>query len=152
MKPPILHAFGEILIDAVPSGSVAMAPLEVPMVVLVPGGAPANVAVQVARLGGRARLVGGISTDPWGDFLRNALRTFGVEESGLVPLPNPTALAVVQLSSAGERSFRFFRQATADLAVTLDAMDFDGIGPGDVAHACSNCLTEEPARSVGVRR
>lgn len=145
-----LHAFGEILIDAVPAGTVTHGPLELPRLALAPGGAPANVAAQVARLGGKARLLAGISTDPWGALLRKALVTLGVDTSGLVELPQPTALAIVQLSESGDRSFRFFRENTADLAVGFGQLDFAGIRPGDAAHACSNCLTAKPARSVAL--
>ena len=147
---PTLHAFGEILIDAVPAGTTSLPPFELPRLTLVPGGAPANVAAQVARLGARARLLGGVSTDPWGALLTKALVTLGVDTSGLVSLPNPTALAIVQLSESGDRSFRFFRNDTADLAVHLDQLDFAGIRPGDAAHACSNCMTVEPARSIAL--
>lgn len=145
-----LHAFGEILIDAVPAGTVDLAPFTLPRLTLVPGGAPANVAAQVARLGGRARLLAGVSTDPWGALLTKALVTLGVDTSGLVVLPEPTALAIVQLSESGDRSFRFFRHNTADLSVPFLKLDFDGIRPGDVAHACTNCLTVEPARTVAI--
>lgn len=145
---PTLHTLGEILVDAVPSGTETAGPFTLPRLTLVPGGAPANVAAQVARLGGKARHLGGISSDPWGAFLRDALATMGVDTSGLVVRAEPTALAIVQLSACGDRSFRFFRNNTADLAVELAQLDLAGIRPGDAVHTCSNTLVGEPARSV----
>ena len=143
-----LHSLGEILVDAVPAGTETAGPFTLPRLTLVPGGAPANVAAQVARLGGKARHLGGVSTDPWGAFLTGALKTMGVDTSGLVSRPEPTALAIVQLAPCGERSFRFFRNNTADLAVELRELDLAGIRPGDAIHTCSNTLVCEPARSV----
>lgn len=145
---PTLHSLGEILVDAIPSGTASAGPLTLPRLTLFPGGAPANVAAQVARLGGRARHLGGISSDPWGALLTDALVRMGVDTSGLVVRPEPTALAVVQLTPAGERSFRFFRHGTADLAVALEELDLAGIGAGDALHTCSNTLVGEPARAV----
>lgn len=145
---PTLHAIGEILIDAVPAGTETHGPFTLPRLTLVPGGAPANVAAQVARLGGRARMVGGISTDHWGRLLRQSLSTMGVDASGLVPRPEPTALAIVQIAPDGDRSFRFFRDNTADLAIEPGQVDLDAIRPGDAVHACSNTLVHDPARTT----
>lgn len=143
-----LHAFGELLIDAVPSGTVSSGAFTAPRLALMPGGAPANVAAQIARLGGRSRFLGGVSKDPWGAYLREALVTMGVDTSGLVLRDEPTALAVVQLSATGDRSFRFFRDGTADLAVGLLELDLDGVEAGDVWHVCTNTMVCEPARGV----
>jgi fructokinase len=54
----------------------------------------------------------------------------------------PTALALVTLDAAGERSFIFHRERTADLQ--FRAADFRAGAFDDVAvfHVCSNCMTE----------
>lgn len=82
-----------------------------------PGGAPANLAVALARLGMRASIVGAVSRDAFGDALVARLRAFGVDTSSVVRLPNRTGLAFVRRDARGEPSFLFYRQGTADMAL-----------------------------------
>ena len=138
---PTLHAFGELLIDALPGQLVDGQP----SLVLHAGGAPANVACQYARLGGRGRVIGGISRDPLGQWLKQQASSFGVDCSGLVEVDNPTAMAIVSLTTAGERSFTFHRHGTADLALRRTQIDLDALKAGDILHFCSNTLTEKGA-------
>ncbi|WCL55323.1 carbohydrate kinase family protein [Gimibacter soli] len=108
-----------------------------------PGGAPANVAVAVARLGGRAAFLGQVGTDMFGDFLADALARYGVDTSPLARhAAAPTSLAFVSLDASGERSFSFRRDGSADLAIT--ASDIDRLWPAQSAffHHCSNMLTD----------
>lgn len=81
------------------------------------GGALANVAVDLARVGVHARLVGGIGKDAFGDALAARLAGEGVDVSGLVRLPQRTGVAFVLRDDAGEPSFLFYRHATADMAL-----------------------------------
>lgn len=56
----IVVCFGELLIDFVPTvGGVSLA--EAPAFKKAPGGAPANVAVGVARLGGSSAFIGKVN-------------------------------------------------------------------------------------------
>lgn len=56
-KNPLIVCFGEMLIDFVPTvGGVSLA--EAPGFKKAPGGAPANVAVGISRLGGSSAFVG----------------------------------------------------------------------------------------------
>ena len=48
-----------------------------------PGGAPANVAVTVSRLGGKSGFLGTVSDDIFGHFLADAMTKFGVNIQGL---------------------------------------------------------------------
>ena len=132
--------FGEALIDFL--GAPA-APGAARSFLAQPGGAPANVAVGVARLGGRARFVGMLAEDMFGDALLEALRAHGVDVAQVRrTAAAPTALAFVSLDAAGERSFSFYRPPAADLL--FRAQDFDEAAFADAAvfHVCSNSLTE----------
>jgi fructokinase len=120
------------------------------------GGAPANVAVAVARLGGRARFVGTLGEDLFGDMLAMQLAAAGVDTACVRRTGEAkTALAFVSLDEQGERSFSFYRPPAADLlfrASHFDAACFDDIA---VFHACSNSLTEQAiadATLAGMRR
>jgi fructokinase len=107
------------------------------------GGAPANVAVGVARLGGCARFIGMLGDDMFGRFLLAQLQRNGVD-TGQVRWTGaaPTALAFVSLDESGERSFSFYRPPAADLL--FRSADFDAGSFASLAafHCCSNSLTE----------
>lgn len=140
MKRAIL-CFGEALIDFLARpGDVPDAPRTF---VQYAGGAPANVAVAAARLGGDAQFVGMLGNDMFGDFLHGSLRDAGVGTAGIVRTDAAkTALAFVALDADGERSFNFYRPPAADLLFRDDHFQpamFDGAA---CFHACSNSLTE----------
>jgi len=137
---PIL-CFGEALIDLHASGvdphgfAAGFTPFA--------GGAPANVAVAVARLGGVARFAGMLADDPFGDFLLASLQQAGVGTADVARTGSAnTALAFVNLDADGERSFSFYRERTADLQ--FHASDFRVEAFADVAvfHVCSNSMTD----------
>lgn len=82
------------------------------------GGSPFNVAVGLARLGRRAALLAGVSTDPFGARLATTLEAEGVETRFLARLPNPTTLAVVALGENGEPRYAFHGHEAADRSLS----------------------------------
>ncbi|MGN7726553.1 carbohydrate kinase family protein [Luteimonas sp. 22616] len=135
-----IACFGEALIDFLASPSTV--PGAARQFTEHAGGAPANVAVGVARLGGDARFVGMLSTDMFGDFLLAQFHRYGVDVAQVRRTDAArTALAFVSLAADGERSFNFYRPPAADLLFRPG--DFDGAAFDDLAilHACSNSLT-----------
>jgi fructokinase len=145
--------FGEALIDFLAAPAAKGQPRSF---VQNAGGAPANVAVAVARLGGRARFAGMLAEDMFGDFLLDSLRTMGVDTAFVRRTSEaPTALAFVSLAADGERSFSFYRPPAADLLFRDDDFDVALFEGATVFHACSNSLTEEAiaqATLAGMRR
>ena len=89
-----------------------------------PGGAPANVAVALSRLGVPARFVGGFSDDPWGAWLRELLAAEGVDLSCAVRVrESNTRHAYVLTSPEGERVFRGFTAAScADAGILPEGL------------------------------
>ena len=81
------------------------------------GGAPANVAVGLARLGVKSAVLGGIGRDAFGEALAIELEREGVSRELLLRLPNRTGLAFVRRDAGGEPSFLFYRHETADMSV-----------------------------------
>ncbi|CAN5354629.1 carbohydrate kinase [soil metagenome] len=81
------------------------------------GGAPANFSVDLARIGVRAAVIGGVGRDAFGVALEQALAREGVLTEGLVRLPSRTGLAFVRRDEHGEPSFLFYRHETADMMV-----------------------------------
>jgi len=141
--------FGELLIDFLQTRSEPSGELEVPILAQFPGGAPANVAVAVARLGGQAFFAGTASRDVFGDYLVDALARYGVSTALVRRVPDAsTALAFVTLDAAGERSFAFRREATADLRVTAEDIRDDWFDGAGFLHVCSNLLMHAQAAAA----
>ena len=114
-----------------------------------PGGAPANVAVAVARLGHLSAFVGQVGDDPFGHYLANVLNTEGIDTTGLrFSDAARTALAFVSLAAHGERSFVFYRHPSADMLMRPEDVDLDVINRGRVFHFGSITLIHEPSRSA----
>jgi len=138
---PSVLCFGEALIDFHSEGSdeAGFPRSFVPYA----GGAPANVAVAVARLGGDAAFAGMLGNDMFGDFLLHSLQSAGVDTSGVARTGEAnTALAFVSLDATGERSFSFYRPPSADLLfrpMHFHAESFKGTA---VFHVCSNSMTD----------
>ena len=146
--------FGEALVDLLARPSpVAGAPRQF---VEYAGGAPANAAVAVARLGGDARFVGMLGVDMFGDMLATQLRDAGVDIRHVRrTAAAKTALAFVSLDPDGERSFSFYRPPAADLMFGEDDFEPGVFDDAAVFHVCSNSLTETgiaDATLAGVRR
>ncbi len=146
--------FGEALIDMLAQPPVRAG--EPRAFLQHAGGAPANVAVAVARLGGQASFVGMLGNDMFGDFLLESLVDAGVDVGGVVRTHDAkTALAFVALDGRGERSFSFYRPPSADLLFRTEHFAADVFLGAAVFHACSNSMTEpEVAEATleGMRR
>lgn len=112
------------------------------------GGAPANVAVAVARLGGRAGFAGALSEDMFGVFLQHTLEELGVDTAYTVRDAAPTALAFVSLDAYGERSFAFYRTGTADLQFRPEHFQDAWFAEPGIFHCCSNTLTQADIRET----
>jgi len=81
------------------------------------GGAPANLAVGIARLGLKSAVVGGIGDDAFGKAIAKDLAANGVDTSFLIKFPNRTGITFVSRDEKGEPSFLFYRHDSADMAV-----------------------------------
>ena len=121
----LIVSFGEMLIDFVPTQSgVSLA--ESAGFLKAPGGAPANVAIAVTRLGGRAAFVGKLGDDEFGHMLAGILRENGVEDKGInFDKGARTALAFVTLRSDGDREFMFYRNPSADMLLRPDELNLE---------------------------
>ncbi|SBS35823.1 5-dehydro-2-deoxygluconokinase [Marinomonas aquimarina] len=135
-------AFGEALIDFLSNGETSLDGQE--SFTKFPGGAPANVAVAVARLGGNSHFAGQVGDDAFGHFLKDSLESYGVKtDSMLMTKEAKTALAFVSLDSTGERSFEFYRNPSADMLFRREDFKSEWFyAPQGVFHTCSNTLTD----------
>ncbi|XP_010457716.1 PREDICTED: probable fructokinase-2 isoform X1 [Camelina sativa] len=121
----LIVSFGEMLIDFVPTES-GVSLSESQGFLKSPGGAPANVAIAVSRLGGRAAFVGKLGDDEFGHMLAGILRKNGVADQGInFDKGARTALAFVTLRSDGEREFMFYRNPSADMLLRPDELNLE---------------------------
>lgn len=79
------------------------------------GGAPANVACAIARLGGKSSFIGCVGDDPFGTFLAEVLKANQVDTRHLQHSEVFTTLAFVSIAEDGERDFVFSRGADREL-------------------------------------
>lgn len=147
----LIVSFGEMLIDFVPTVSgVSLA--EAPGFLKAPGGAPANVAIAVARLGGRSAFLGKLGDDEFGHMLAGILKENGVIGDGILfDQGARTALAFVTLRADGEREFMFYRNPSADMLLTPEELNLEIIRRAKVFHYGSISLIVEPCRSAHLK-
>ncbi|HBW1604162.1 TPA: aminoimidazole riboside kinase [Klebsiella pneumoniae subsp. pneumoniae] len=112
-----------------------------------PGGAPANVAVGVARLGGSSGFIGRVGDDPFGRFMRHTLQQEHVDISHMrLDHQRRTSTVVVDLDDQGERTFTFMVRPSADLFLVEE--DLPEFAANQWLHVCSIALSAEPSRST----
>lgn len=139
-------ALGEILIDFTDCG---LSPYGTRLFSQNPGGAVANVAAAVARLGGHSAFIGRTGEDMHGAFLREVMEKAGVDISGLTTdADHFTTMAFVKLAKDGEREFSFARKNNADTHLTFDAVPKHILENARILHVGSLGLTDEPVRSA----
>ncbi|MEU3511813.1 carbohydrate kinase [Streptomyces longwoodensis] len=131
---------GEALIDLVPQGQGALAPLRPAL-----GGGPYNTAVALGRLGSPTAFCSRTSHDAFGEALLDGLRGAGVDVSAVQRGPEPTTLAVATLDAHGSASYSFYVDGTADRLFSVPA----ALPAGTRAVSFGTCsLVLEPGASA----
>ena len=139
-----LITFGEALIDMLSNRIDTGDTSEHETFTKFPGGAPANVAAAVAKLGGNSYMAGKIGEDDFGDFVRQSLVDAKVNDLYLLSTDEAkTALAFVSLDSLGERSFSFCRDPSADMLFRANEFADSWFDETGLFHFCSNTLTAD---------
>ena len=129
---------GDAVVDLLPESDGRLLPC--------PGGAPANVAVGIARLGGTSGFIGRVGDDPFGALMQRTLLTEGVDITFLKQDEwHRTSTVLVDLNDQGERSFTFMVRPSADLF--LETTDLPRWRHGEWLHLCSIALSAEPSRT-----
>ncbi|GAA0697286.1 carbohydrate kinase [Kitasatospora atroaurantiaca] len=108
------------------------------------GGGPANTAVGLARLGTPTRFLGRLSEDTFGRLFRTHLTASGVDLAHSVNAPEPSTLAVAELSPDGHAAYSFHAEGTADWQwhpAELAAVPLSGTA---CVHTGSLALVREP--------
>jgi ribokinase len=102
----------------------------------LPGGTGGNVAMALAKLGARPRLVSSVGPDFAGSSVEAALRGAGVDLSGLVVSRHPTSRAYVFFDPEGRQVTFFHPGASVELGASA-------IAPGRT-HFCAGEISRYP--------
>ena len=140
-----LYSIGEMLIDFIPGSEPAS-------YIRKAGGAPANVAIAVARNGLSASMACKVGDDDFGRFLMDTL----AENNVRAACPRlcgeaVTTMAFVTLAEDGERRFTFARKPGADMLLKEEEVLEADIADAVIVHAGSCSLSAQPVAAATVR-
>ncbi len=145
---PKVLCIGELLIDFV-STTPDVTLAEAPGFVKAPGGAPANVAVGLAKLGMDAGFIGKVGADAFGDFLRETLQQNSVNTDYLISGEGSrTTLAFVATRSDGMKDITFYRHPGADIQLSPNEINIDYVQSAELFHYGSVSLSHLPSREA----
>ena len=134
-----LYSIGEMVIDFFPGETEGI-------YLRNAGGAPANVAIAVARNGLTAGMCCKVGDDDFGRFLTDTLKKEKVRVLCEKPCTQATTtMAFVTLKEGGERSFTFARKPGADMFLAPEEVREDEIRSAKMIHAGSCSLSAQPA-------
>jgi fructokinase len=113
------------------------------------GGACANVAVGIARLGGSSAFYGKVGADSFGRFVGAELKRNKVDTRGLVyDAEHKTRLAFVSKTKTGERDFEFWERHPADEQLHVKDVHLAKITRAKIVHVSSLLLLCQPSKST----
>lgn len=95
------------------------------------GGAPANVAAAVCKLGGCSHFLGQVGNDSFGRFLVDMLKKENIGTE-MTKMEGYTTLAFVAIDENGERDFEFHRGSDGDY--DFKNIDLNKINSKDIIH------------------
>ncbi|HTQ89458.1 MAG TPA: 5-dehydro-2-deoxygluconokinase [Streptosporangiaceae bacterium] len=114
------------------------------------GGSASNVAVAAARYGRRTAVITRTGEDPFGTFLHQALRGYGVDDryvTGVKGLPTPVTFC--EIFPPDDFPLYFYRLPKApDLEIYREELDTDAIREAGVFWVTVTGLSEEPSRTA----
>ena len=130
-----IYSIGEMVIDFIPGAEKAS-------YIRNAGGAPANVAIAMARNGLKAGMCTKVGDDQFGYFLIDTLKKYGVAVLGGEPCREAvTTMAFVTLAEDGERLFTFARKPGADMFLAPADVKEEEIEDSVIVHAGSCSLS-----------
>jgi 5-dehydro-2-deoxygluconokinase len=117
------------------------------------GGSPTNVAVGAARLGRKSALVTTVGNDPLGQYVIDALNTFGVQ-TGWIGYDEEffTPITFCERYPPDDFPIFFYRKALApDININLSEHDIDEISKSTIFWFTLSGLSMDPSKMVHLR-
>src|SRR3954466_870260 len=149
MTPFDLITMGRVSVDLYPQQiGVGLADVETFAKSL--GGSATNVAVAAARLGNRSAVITKVGDDPFGPYIRRALREFGVDDRFVGTDPElRTPIVFCEIHPPDDFPLLFYREPQApDMILRADELDLDAIRAARVFWTTGTGLSAEPSRSA----
>jgi 5-dehydro-2-deoxygluconokinase len=117
------------------------------------GGSPTNVAVAAARYGRRSAVITRTGQDPFGEYLHDALRGFGVDDRFVTAVPGlPTPVTFCEIFPPDNFPLYFYRFPKApDLEIRPKELDLEAIRSARVFWVTVTGLSQEPSRTATLR-
>jgi 5-dehydro-2-deoxygluconokinase len=114
------------------------------------GGSATNVAVAAARLGLRSAVITKVGDDPFGPYVRGALREFGVDDAFVGTHPAlRTPVVFCEIHPPDDFPLLFYREPTApDMTLAASELDFDAVRAARVFWTTGTGLSAEPSREA----
>jgi 5-dehydro-2-deoxygluconokinase len=114
------------------------------------GGSATNVAVAAARLGHRTAVVTKVGDDPFGPYVRRALRDFGVDDRWVGTHPTlRTPIVFCEIHPPDDFPLLFYREPKApDMTIAADELDLDEVRAARVFWTTGTGLSDEPSRTA----
>ena len=145
MRRPIdILSAGELLVDFITAEFVQTLD-EASIFKRIPGGSPANLAMNMARLGNNAMLAACVGNDDMGEVLRNYVERVGVDVTYIAQVEEPTTLILVT-RSATVSNFQPYRGA--DYQFSIRQFPFQRFEEISIFHTTCFALSKQPAQQV----
>ena len=114
------------------------------------GGSSSNVAVAAARYGRRVATITRTGADPFGEFLHDALRGFGVDDRWVTAVPGlPTPVTFCEIFPPDDFPIYFYRLPSApDLQLRAAELDLHAVREADVFWVTGTGFSAEPSREA----
>jgi 5-dehydro-2-deoxygluconokinase len=114
------------------------------------GGSSTNVAVAAARYGRRVATITRTGADPFGEFIHDALRGFGVDDRWVTPVAHlPTPVTFCEIFPPDDFPLYFYRFPKApDLEIHVQELDLEAIRAAKVFWVTVTGLSQEPSRTA----
>ncbi len=146
---PEVMTMGRIGVDIYPQ-QVGVSLREVTTFGKYLGGSATNVAVAAARHGRRSAVITRTGADPFGAFLHDALRGFGVDDRHVIAVPDlATPVVFCEIFPPDDFPLYFYgRDPAPDLMIRADELDLDAVRAADVFWVTVTGLSREPSRSA----
>ncbi|MFC4587338.1 5-dehydro-2-deoxygluconokinase [Sphaerisporangium corydalis] len=114
------------------------------------GGSPTNVAVAASRLGRDAAVITRTGADPFGVFIHDALRSYGVDDRHVTEVASlPTPVTFCEIRPPEDFPLYFYRFPKApDLEIHPEELDLSAIRDARLFWATVTGLSQDPSRSA----
>jgi sugar/nucleoside kinase (ribokinase family) len=136
---------GELLVDFITAEFVQTLD-EATLFKRIPGGSPANLCMNMARLGNKSSLVATVGNDDMGGVLRNFVSRLGVNVEGVASTEDAPTTMILVTRSAATSNFVAYRGA--DALLSIRQFPHSSLEQTSIYHTSCFALSKDPAQRV----